>query len=214
MIRTCIIDDYIRSGLSADGTDIVLNLGAGFNTRPYRMDLPSSLLWIEADYPSMIEYKESRLATERPRCRLERVKLDLADSSARHDVFARTEAGGQRLLCFTEGVVPDLTPADVGALADDLHRLTHLRHWIVDYFSPAVIRFRQRGLKGQMQNAPFRFTPDDWFGFFAVHGWALREIRYLVEEARRLRRPIPSTADSAVAADSAGAVDPPNSGRR
>jgi methyltransferase (TIGR00027 family) len=189
VIRTCIIDDYIRSAL-ADGTDAVLNLGAGLDTRPYRMNLPSALLWIEADYPSMIEYKQSRLAAERPRCRLERVQIDLADSSARRDLFARADAGGQRLLVLTEGVVPYLTPADVGALADDLHGLTHLRHWIVDYFSPAVIRFRQRELKGQMQNAPFRFTPDDWFGFFAVHGWALKEIRYLVEEANRLHRPI------------------------
>jgi methyltransferase (TIGR00027 family) len=189
VIRTCIIDDYIRSAL-ADGTDAVLNLGAGLDTRPYRMDLPSPLLWIEADYPSMIDYKESRLAAERPRCRLERVKIDLADSSARRDLFARADAGGRRLLVLTEGVVPYLTPADVGALADDLHALTHLGHWIVDYFSPAVIRFRQRELKGQMQNAPFRFTPDDWFGFFAVHGWALKEIRYLVEEASRLHRPI------------------------
>lgn len=41
-----------------------------------------------------------------------------------------------------------------------------------------------------MRNAPFKFAPKDYFGFFAGHGWHLREIRYLAEEADRLRRPI------------------------
>lgn len=189
VIRTCIIDNYIRSAL-ADGTDAVLNLGAGLDARPYRMELPTSLLWIEADYPSMIEYKAGVLASEGPHCRLERAKLDLADASARRELFAQANARAQKLLVLTEGVVPYLTLPDVGALADDLHELAHFRYWVVDYFSPAVITFRQRALKRQMQNAPFRFKPADWFGFFAEHGWTLKEIRYLVSEGRRLHRPI------------------------
>lgn len=59
-IRTCIIDDYIRFAV-VEGVDTVLNLGAGLDTRPYRMDLPGSLDWVEADYPQIIEYKKSRL---------------------------------------------------------------------------------------------------------------------------------------------------------
>src|SRR5215831_5539603 len=50
VIRTCIIDDYIKSAL-AHGIDTVLNLGAGLDTRPYRMALPRTLRWVEADYP-------------------------------------------------------------------------------------------------------------------------------------------------------------------
>lgn len=67
-IRTVIIDDYINSAI-AQGIDTILNLGAGLDTRPYRMDLPQSLLWIEADYPQMIDFKSERLANEQPRCR-------------------------------------------------------------------------------------------------------------------------------------------------
>jgi len=68
-IRTRIVDDYIRLALT-QGVDAVLNLGAGLDTRPYRMDLPESLLWIEADYPSVIEFKEKPLLNEKARCRL------------------------------------------------------------------------------------------------------------------------------------------------
>src|SRR3954451_13445006 len=40
IIRTCVIDAFIRSALS-DGIDTILNLGAGLDTRPYRLELPS-----------------------------------------------------------------------------------------------------------------------------------------------------------------------------
>jgi Leucine carboxyl methyltransferase len=51
VVRTCIIDDYIRTAVEG-GVDTILNLGCGLDTRPYRMDLPKSLLWVEADYPT------------------------------------------------------------------------------------------------------------------------------------------------------------------
>jgi len=41
-----------------------------------------------------------------------------------------------------------------------------------------------------MRNAPFKFAPKDWFGFFREHGWRSKEIRYLMEEAERLKRPL------------------------
>ncbi|MDT5089189.1 MAG: hypothetical protein QOG47_1896 [Mycobacterium sp.] len=46
--RTKIIDDAIARAI-ADGCDRVLNLAAGLDTRPYRLNLPSELRWIEAD---------------------------------------------------------------------------------------------------------------------------------------------------------------------
>src|SRR5262252_5973616 len=47
-IRTVAIDEMIVRALSL-GVDTVLNLGAGLDTRPYRMNLPASLRWIEID---------------------------------------------------------------------------------------------------------------------------------------------------------------------
>lgn len=42
-IRTCIIDKFIQSTVS-QGFDAVLNLGAGLDTRPYRMTLPKPFI--------------------------------------------------------------------------------------------------------------------------------------------------------------------------
>ena len=189
-IRTVVIDDYIRSALK-DGIDTVLNLGAGLDARPYRMELPPSLQWIEADYPAMIEYKENILRAEAPVCRVERVKVDLSDEAKRRELFARVNAGAAKALVLTEGVIPYLANEQVASLAVDLHALNHICYWIAEYHSPRVIKYRERsGIQRKLQNAPFQFKPDDWFGFFAQRGWRPREIRYLAEEAQRLHRPI------------------------
>ena len=50
VIRTVIIDALIQRAVS-EGVDTVLNLGAGLDTRPYRMDLPRGLRFVEVDYP-------------------------------------------------------------------------------------------------------------------------------------------------------------------
>ena len=66
---------------------MVVNLAAGLDARPYRMALPPNLDWIEVDLPDLVDYKERILAGETPACRLERVRLDLADVAARRKLF-------------------------------------------------------------------------------------------------------------------------------
>jgi methyltransferase (TIGR00027 family) len=157
VIRTVIIDDYIRQAIAA-GVDTILNLGAGLDTRPYRIDLPSSLRWIEVDFPHMIELKETRLAGEKPSCRLERISLDLTDRALRRKLFADVSAGSDKLLVLTEGVIPYLTNQDVADLADDLRQIEKIGFWITDYFSPEAIRFGEKMRARFMRNAPFQFA--------------------------------------------------------
>ena len=156
------------------------------------MDLPESLRWIEVDFPHVLALKEERLAGERPRCRLSRIAADLSDASARRRVLETAASDARGVLVLTEGVVPYLGPDDVSALARDLRAEPKMRGWIVDYFSPHVHRYRERrGVAKHMQNAPFRFQPDDWFGFFRERGWGARYVRYIPDEASRLGRPFP-----------------------
>jgi methyltransferase (TIGR00027 family) len=51
--RTKIIDDATAEAI-ADGCDRVLNLAAGLDTRPNRLDLPPDLSWVEADLPVLV----------------------------------------------------------------------------------------------------------------------------------------------------------------
>src|SRR5262249_54848775 len=119
-IRTCIIDEFVKQAV-ADGYDLVLNLGAGLDTRPYRMELPKGLRWIEVDFPATIAFKNERLAGEEPRCQLERIAVDLSDAAARGGLLDDINGRCQRALVITEGVVLYLSNADVASLAADLH---------------------------------------------------------------------------------------------
>ena len=190
-MRTCIIDEFIAEAIGK-GADTVLNLGAGLDTRPYRMDLPQDLRWIEADYAHLIEYKEEKLQGEKPRCRLERVRIDLADLAQRREFLQRVDAESRDVLVLTEGVTPYLDNDAVGSLADDLRNQGRFRRWIVDYYSQKAMQIRHRqDIRRHMRNAPFKFAPGDAFEFFRRHGWKTAAIRYLADEAERARRPFP-----------------------
>jgi methyltransferase (TIGR00027 family) len=80
--RTYLFDSIIREQV-AQGADMVVNLAAGLDARPYRMQLPPSLKWIEVDLPEILSYKEGLLKAENPACMLERVRADLSDGEIR-----------------------------------------------------------------------------------------------------------------------------------
>jgi methyltransferase (TIGR00027 family) len=189
-LRTRIIDELIAAAI-AQGVDLVLNLGAGLDARPYRMDLPASLDWVEVDYPHMVAFKEERLIAETPRCRLQRISLDLSDLAARRELFANLGRRPNPILVLTEGVTPYLSNEEVASLADDLGLQKNFRFWVLDYHSSAAaISFGRRRMKRHLRKAPFRFRPPAWESFFESHGWRLKELRYYTEEAERFNRPL------------------------
>src|SRR5205085_12374552 len=86
--RTVLFDRFVTEAVR-EGADTIVNLAAGLDTRPYRMDLPETLRWIEVDLPGILDYKEEVIGATAPRCALERVRLDLSDEPARRALFAR-----------------------------------------------------------------------------------------------------------------------------
>jgi methyltransferase (TIGR00027 family) len=191
VIRTYLIDALITK-LVSDGVDMVINLGAGLDTRPYRLQLPRTLRWVEVDYAHVLDHKERLLGSEKPRAELERIALDLLNIDERRDLFARLDSKSKNALILTEGVVPYLREDQMAALAKDLHAQKSFRWWIAEYYAPQMYAyFKSRQKSEQMKNAPFCFFPPNWFDFFRSYGWAPLDIRYLPEEAEKLGRRMP-----------------------
>src|SRR6202521_5837195 len=88
--RTYLFDKFLSSEIQ-EGVDLVVNLAARLDARPYRMQLPAPLQWVEVDLLEIISYKEAILAKEKPNCRLERIQLDLSDAPARGALFAELD---------------------------------------------------------------------------------------------------------------------------
>ena len=61
--RTYLFDRVIQEQVQ-QGADMVVNLAAGLDARPYRMALPSALRWIEVDLPEILTHKEEILRNE------------------------------------------------------------------------------------------------------------------------------------------------------
>jgi len=190
IVRTAVMDEIILRSIASEGIDVVLNLAAGLDTRPYRLPLAPSLRWIEADLPGILSEKEAILAREKPACRLERVAADLTDPAARRRLFREAASGGRAVLTVTEGLLAYLTPDQVSALSADLHAEEAMRLWLIDLASPRLKKLLDRrvGKHVQAAQAPFQFAPASGTAFFGPQGWKELEFRSTFEEGIRLGR--------------------------
>jgi methyltransferase (TIGR00027 family) len=186
--RTYLFDQLINQRIAA-GCDLVVNLAAGLDARPYRMALPASLKWVEVDLPEITDYKEELLKDEQPCCELERVRLDLADVTARRALFSRLGAAHQALV-ISEGLIIYLTSEEVGGLAEDLAHQSSFKYWLLDLASPGLLKMMQKKM-GQplaQASAPLKFAPPEGPEFFKAHGWRTREVRSMFRTAGSLKR--------------------------
>jgi methyltransferase (TIGR00027 family) len=184
--RTKLIDDAIADAL-ADGCDRVLNLAAGLDTRPYRLDLPSGLTWIEADLPNLLAEKTQALADQTPRCRLTRTAVDLADPHARDAFFNDALAGATKALVLTEGLSMYLEPTDIVGLSHAIKR-PEVAWWMLDFAFPGLRKRINKNVAGISANAPFKFAPANGLAFFEDLGWRTVEAESVLEAAHRFHR--------------------------
>lgn len=187
--RTVAFDRVITAEIKS-GADMVVNLAAGLDARPYRMDLPTSLQWIEVDFPEILEYKEQRLAKDKPVCMLERVKMDLADESQRNALFQKLGSRASKVLIVSEGLIVYLTAEQVGKLAEDLAKPPSFRRWVFDLVSPGLLDMLQKGTHSQFtQDVPqLKFAPANGPDFFPPHGWKLVSATSMLKTAAGLKR--------------------------
>jgi methyltransferase (TIGR00027 family) len=190
IVRTAVFDEIILDAVRNQQVDLVVNLAAGLDARPWRMPLPESLHWVDVDLPGILNYKTETLKDEKPVCRYEAVTVDLRDVEARRALFARLDAGSKRALVISEGLLIYLTPEQVGALASDLHAQPSFREWLIDLASPDLLKRMGKtwGKTVAAGNAPFQFAPAESTGFFRPYGWREAKFLSLWEEANRLNR--------------------------
>jgi methyltransferase (TIGR00027 family) len=184
--RTKLIDELVQAAV-AQGCDCVINLAAGLDTRPYRLALPSSLQWIEADLPALIEEKERLLADAKPRCQLRRIKVDLTNVGARVAALQEVTPFTQALV-ITEGLLVYLEDAQVKDLSRDLAALAGVRYWILDLGSPAILEMMNKGMGEHLTNAPLKFAPTNGIAFFEALGWRVAQVHSIFHAAVRFRR--------------------------
>lgn len=187
--RTYLFDRFVARGVEG-GVDLIVNLAAGLDTRPYRMSLPPSLRWVEVDLPEILDYKEGVLASATPACQLERVRLDLSNPDARRGLFARLGRSASNVLVLSEGLLIYLMPTEVCALGADLADAANFNHWVVDITSPGLLEMLKQRMGSVMSEAgaPFIFAPAEGPEFFEKCAWKPIEVKSMLQTARKLDR--------------------------
>ncbi|HEX4963059.1 MAG TPA: class I SAM-dependent methyltransferase, partial [Thermoanaerobaculia bacterium] len=180
----------ILDAVQTKKVDLIVNLAAGLDARPWRLALPPSLHWVDVDLPEILAYKTETLRDEKPVCRYEAVTADLRDGALRRELFSRLGAGSARALVLSEGLLIYLPPEKVAELAKDLHTQPSFADWVIDIASPQLLKRMEKtwGNKLAASGAPFLFAPAEGTEFFRPCGWREGVFRSTWEEADRLHR--------------------------
>ncbi len=188
-VRTQVLDDLILEEVG-NGVDCVVNLASGLDTRPFRLNLPADLLWVEVDLPDILTYKESKLTKVSPKCRWEVVKLDLRERDKRRALFRRINEQSKRVLVLSEGILMYLQAEEVARLAQDLAEQSQFSLWLADLLSPRELKVihRKWGKEFKAANAFPPFAPEEGAEFFSPYGWSSVQEKSFIAEAYRLNR--------------------------
>jgi methyltransferase (TIGR00027 family) len=184
-VRVRWFDDLIASQ-AARVRQVVL-LGAGLDTRAFRLDLPAGLGWYEVDRPEVLAAKRAALAGHVPRCRPHLVAADVGGGwapallGAGFDQSARTlwVAEGlffylpeQAIIGLLRGAARLCAPGSL--LAADVIAATGLD-------SPAMRPYREWC---ERTGRPPPFGTDDPRALFADGGWPAEHVTAPVPPTR------------------------------
>jgi methyltransferase (TIGR00027 family) len=189
VMRTIVLDEHILRGI-ADGVDMVIDLAAGMDTRPYRLALPSTLTWVDVDFPGITAEKNELLKNEKPNCKVERIATDLSDATARRKLFAELGARTKKALIIAEGLLVYLTAEQVTGLAKDLAAVPTFKYWTNEIVSASLLVRLNKTVGKRLAAAgmPMQWGTAQGPHFFEPLGWRLLEARSMFREAAKYKR--------------------------
>ncbi|HEX8889098.1 MAG TPA: SAM-dependent methyltransferase [Pyrinomonadaceae bacterium] len=186
VVRHRIIDDLLRRELEVNPSERILIIGAGFDTRAYRLKGGS---WIEFDEPQVIAYKNERLPAGQSANELERIAVDFA-----------TEPLAEKLLPFAtrkqvtvviEGVLMYLEENQIKELLQTLGQHFPKHKLICDLMNRDFFEKHARPIHGKIASlgAPFKFIADEPAKVFRESGYELTEQIPIVQKVVEFTRP-------------------------
>ena len=195
-IRSYFMDELLLDLLATHPISTVLSLGCGLDTRPWRLELPRDLRWIEVDFADLLDYKEAKMSSELPRCRRQRLTADLNDPAQRQQVYSAV--GPDPAFMITEGLLMYLPGATVEALACESFRYSGIAHWmsdvVTDAFTKALHMDTSRTV-GHVQ-APDSLTGEEILEYIRRNGWVtgtrrsyITDMRFAMPRIRKLFGP-------------------------
>ncbi len=168
VVRHRIIDDILRRELLHEPTLRVVIIGAGFDTRAYRLKGGS---WVELDEPQVIAYKNERLPALESENELQRIAIDFATESLAEKLSNLSEHGP--VLIVVEGVLMYLDEQEIRELLQTLRGLFPQHQLVCDLMNRAFFENYAKQIHGKISEmgAPFKFIRDQPAAVFLESGY-------------------------------------------
>ena len=191
-IRARLIDNQILKILNKKVVKQVLNLGAGYDTRPFRLKISNSIKWIELDKPKLLSHKNSILPAHKAKCDLLRIPIDFLDSISL-DRFIRTVPDKDLpTLVISEGLLVYLNNETVSSNFKILGRNDFIKFWITDLATDKIYNYRNPGDQDNLSSLvnQMKFTSFPKSPFFKKNGWKVKKAHDMAIEGLKLGRPL------------------------
>jgi methyltransferase (TIGR00027 family) len=188
--RHRIIDDLLREEIAAHPDLRVVIIGAGFDTRAYRI---KGGTWVELDEPQVIDYKNERLAIAQSENELHRIAIDFSTDSLEDKLSSFASRSGP-VVVVVEGVFLYLEQQAIEHLLQTLRRLFPRHKLICDLMTRKFFEKYGRTMHEKLtgMGATFKFTADDPKEIFLQNGYEhVDQISTVVKSMEFERRKIP-----------------------
>jgi methyltransferase (TIGR00027 family) len=185
--RTHLMDCCVYQAVS-EGVSTIINLAAGFDMRPYRMELPEHLRWIELDFAEVFEQKNTAISETHavPSCLVQQHEMDIRQGDVL-GAFLEEEVKGVSALVITEGLLIYLTQSEVDGLCQTLGAIPNL-DWVVDFAGKLQLQELQQKFNPRLPSSPMQFAPPVGLEYFAKFGWKCRLYASFLDAVWKLKR--------------------------
>ncbi len=184
VVRCRMIDDAIRQQLTEKPDSLIISIGAGFDTRPYRID---SGVWIEVDEPQIITYKNDKLPIAECKNKLTRISIDFSKDTL-HEKLADYCCDQTNFIIVIEGVFMYL---ENNAIETTVKQLTTVfpRHTLLcDLMAKKTFEQFSQSVHKKLAKAGGNFTerPDDPTAVLIEYGYKELSRKSMFERANEL----------------------------
>jgi len=181
--RCRIIDDHVSAELGKSPSASVVTIGAGFDTRPYRLRGGD---WLELDEPQLIEYKNRRLPVSECDNPLTRIAIDFAGESL-HEKLSGIETTSPVIIVI-EGVFMYLDPVAIAQTLQQVQQRFPRHALLCDLMTRRFFDRFAQGVHGKLVAAGGHFSdrPENPITIFLDNDYRLAESVPMLKRANEL----------------------------
>ncbi len=183
--RHRIIDDYLSKQLKTNPNTNIIIIGAGFDSRAFRLD---GGIWTEIDEDQIISIKNEKLPISKCRNNLNRISINFETDKLQEKLAPLKTS--DHVVVVLEGVLMYLEENAVSKLTNDLQSVFTNHCLICDLMGRRFVEKYGRSIQKNLieLGASFKFLADNSELYFQDHGYLVQQkispIRHQMEELR------------------------------